>query len=321
MESWNKIDGLQRLLSRMHPSHDRFSFIKNELSLAERGAAGEWRLEKQLSRLLWNPPLEIFPNVNLQLDGVHIQMDFLIATAGCLYVIESKNISGDLHFDPDTEEFHRIDNDGQRTNLKNPKYQLLGNIRFLRKWLHANGFQIPIKGVVCLTSLSSVIRTKPTAFPLLKLEQIVEYLTSLHEQTSKSYLSDQQFNALCELLISANSPYIFNNLCEKYSISYTDLRKGLICPACSKLTVSRSRGTWHCLACGHMDKEMHLDAIREYFLYTREPLTNQRFREFCKLDSSDAANKLLRSSGLTSNGINRYRSYTCPEAVWIFYKN
>jgi hypothetical protein len=89
--------------------------------------------------------------------------------------------------------------------------------------------------------------------------------------------------------------YLFKN----YGIQRSELLTGVRCPSyTSLLPLIRDKQKWYCPSCHKFSKDAHIKALKDYFLLFDTKITNQQFREFAHLKSSDTAKRLLLSANL-----------------------
>ncbi|WP_084243875.1 nuclease-related domain-containing protein [Planomicrobium okeanokoites] len=87
-------------------------------------------------------------DVSLEMGDWKIQMDGLLLTERCAIIMDSKNISGKIHFDEQTGEFYRFDDDNVKNVMKDPRIQLNKNIRFLAAWFELKKIKLPVSGLI-----------------------------------------------------------------------------------------------------------------------------------------------------------------------------
>ena len=112
-------------------------------------------------------PYKVYSDIRLHLGEWKVQIDCLVLTDRCCIVIESKNMSGDLYFESDSEEFYKVNQDGEEIPYPNPYYQLLRHIRFMKEFLHQINPEIKVTGSVFMTAKSSRIRKNQLNTPYL----------------------------------------------------------------------------------------------------------------------------------------------------------
>ena len=63
-------------------------------------------------------PFKVYSDIRMHLGEWKVQIDCLVLTDRCCIVIESKNMSGDLYFESDSEEFYKVNRDGEEILIR-----------------------------------------------------------------------------------------------------------------------------------------------------------------------------------------------------------
>ena len=109
-------------------------------------------------------------------------------------------------------------------------------------------------------------------------------------------------------MLKAHTPHI-PKLLESYHISTDDLVKGIQCPNCMAIPMTRKWGKWLCGRCSFISRDAHVRALRDYALLIKPTITNRDFREFSQLESTSVAAKLLSDLNLPYTGSTKDRVY------------
>lgn len=296
----------QYLLDRLHPTNKTYTVVAENLRLLQAGQRGEERLLHQLSTRRDGFALH---NVCLELGAEKVQIDCLFITSSLCLVLESKNISGALYFDPDTDEFYRVDNEGSTTFFPNPYYQLTRHIRFMEQWLRLNKIHIPVTGAVILTSKSVTLRNNPNKLPIYKLDSLTDRINNISSRY-RNTLNDAQLHELREKILQSHRPYTQNYLLEYYGLSVEDIIKGIVCSQCRTSSLNRGKRSWVCPKCNFKTQSGLQQAVEQYLLLVKPTITNKEFREFFGVESMKTANKLLSNLKLQKHGEKKNRSYS-----------
>ena len=131
LELLSKVESLERLLARLPEFHANRSYVEMQLHRAAAGVRGEARIRRKFTEFYVEEAFDVIWNISLNLGQWRVQMDGLLLTEKCAVVIESKNISGKLHYNQLTEEFFRLNSENEKTVMENPAIQLKKNTRFL----------------------------------------------------------------------------------------------------------------------------------------------------------------------------------------------
>ncbi|MFF2752152.1 nuclease-related domain-containing protein [Psychrobacillus sp. NPDC058041] len=277
-------------------------FIQDEIRKIVAGERGENRLVQKLAELRLAGPVKIFPNVSLAIGEWKVQIDCLIVTDRCFIVLESKNYSGDLYVDLETEEFYKITEEGIEISLPNPYFQLMKHIRFIKDYFGKDVPNLKVTGAVLMTAKSGRIRRKPPHYPFYKLESVNEKVIHMYNHSNSLQLSTEQLQTIEQIIQTEQTPFTYPPLCEHYHISPKVLIPGVECPHCGVLGMKRFTTTWTCLACKKNDRYAHISAVNDYFSLIKMEITNKEFRKFCGLESIYSASRMLNSMNLESYG-------------------
>lgn len=303
-----RAEGLERLINRLPAEHQSQSYLQKELHRTASGARGEHRIEARFNEFYLDEDYSVMWNVQLQLGNWPIQMDGLLLTKRCAIVIESKNISGKIHFNEKTGEFYRFDEDSVKTFMEDPQIQLRKNVRFLSIWFKKHKIPLPVQGLIVFTAKKCEFISKPARTLICKTYQMPEMLLKIHEAHPPT-AANLPLLKIKNMLLSSQTPFVEIPLCQRYFIHPRELKAGVFCRNCQSLTMFRTKRSWHCHSCRHQDLLAHEFALQEYFSLIDTTITNERFREFCGLDSRHVAGRLLSQFDLQTTGESKARCY------------
>lgn len=306
-------ESLERLLYRLPADHPQRKFLEVEHYRKAAGTRGENRLKRKFVEFDLEESYQFLRNINLSIGAWRVQMDALLLTARGAIVIESKNISGRLHFDEATGEFSRTDAEGKRTIMEDPTIQLNKHMRFLRKFFKLHCLDLPVDGLVVFTPKQCEFLSKPKTTYVCKTYQIIDYLYRIL-QTFPQKVVRQDLSEIEKLLQHQQTPFKHTPLCQKYFIEASDLVTGILCTNCKKHSMIRKQKTgWICSKCHVADEHAVHYAVQEYFSLIHDQLNNKRLREFCNLNSTSAASRILASFDFEITGSLKNRTYTMKQ--------
>lgn len=156
-----KIQKLEALLRRIPENHPKRQEIKGELAKSLAGYKGELSLDYYLNFL---PPQEYCIIHDLRLPNTSgtnfFQMDILLLSQTFFLILEVKNISGTLAFDPEFDQLIWTNHTtGTETALPDPIRQVTQQQYQLWEWLIQKNYQkIPIETLVVLANSNTVIK-------------------------------------------------------------------------------------------------------------------------------------------------------------------
>ncbi|ANU12155.1 nuclease [Planococcus antarcticus DSM 14505] len=301
-------EALALLLARLDHQHPQRPFLERELHWKTAGKRGEERIRKKFNEFYQEEEFHTLWNVNLKIDNWFVQMDGLLLTEHCAIIIESKNISGQLHFDEKTGEFFRVNPTGEKTVMENPKIQLNKHIRFLTHFFKMKKINLSVAGLIVFTAKDCEFISKPHGVSICKTYQMIEYLLEIL-QAFPLEAENIKLSKIKKLILTNQTPYKQAPLCTYYFIDPKDLNPGVYCPNCKILTMQRAKRNWICTECGVRNASAHILAIQEYLTFVETNITNQKLREFCGFESRAVATRLLSQLDLKRIGKSKAYSY------------
>lgn len=312
MERLTENEALETLLLRLADEHPQRNFLETRLYRTASGERGEARMRLRFKEFWIDGDFTALWDISLALDDWKVQLDGLLLTERCALVNESKNISGEIHFNESTGEFYRIISSNEKTVMEDPRVQLGKHIRFLTRWFAKHHIPLPVSGLSVFTSTQCEFISKPRSANVCKTYQMPDYLVNLW-QSHPPQTAKLNITKVSKLLLANQSPFKRQPLCRQYTINPADLRPGVMCRVCRALSMNRTQRTWICTRCGVRDSTAHIYAAREYFTLIDETLTNRQFRKFCHLESRATAWRLLNNLNLHSTGESKSFAYHLPK--------
>ncbi|WP_258759445.1 nuclease-related domain-containing protein [Cytobacillus firmus] len=309
----NFILSMNALLRRLPLSHPKRGLIESDLTKRKAGIRGEEAVDYFLKDL---PEFIILKDIRLSNgNGDFYQIDVLLLCSNFLLILEIKNISGTIYFDPAFNQLIQSKQEKERGFL-DPLIQAKRQQKELAKWLADRKIHTPIEYFVVISNPSTVIKTP--SYHKLALEKVLhashlrERIDKLKENYPEEKLTDREIRKLSRAITKKHIPANYNVL-KYYDIDIKEIITGIQCPACSRFSMKRVRGTWKCSSCHTSDKEAHIRALHDYLFLISSSITNQQFREFTQLSSSNIAKKLLTALKLPYSGEKKSRIYQIPK--------
>lgn len=305
----SETESLERLMYRLPENHPKLPFLKVEHYRTAAGKRGEERLQRKFSEFVSEDSHRFLRNVCLSLGDWKVQMDGLLLTERGAVIIESKNISGQIHFDELTDEFSRTDMEGVRTVMEDPAIQLNKHIRFLAMFFKRHKINLPVKGIVVFTSKHCEFIAKPKNIYVCKTYQLIDYLFAIL-QTFPPKVTHLNLSKVDKLLQKHQNPYKRLPLCQLYVIDPEELEAGILCTHCKKHSMlHKHKIGWVCAICNGANPCAFQQTVQEYFSLIDQQISNKQLRKFSKLESKYAASRLLATFDLEQAGALRNRTY------------
>jgi hypothetical protein len=301
-------EALECLLHRLPEEHSYRKFFEVELHRSKSGKRGEARMKRKFNEFYSPEEHYVIWNVSLAIGGWRVQMDGLLLTERCALIIESKNISGRIHFDEATGEFCRFNDDDEKTIMEDPVIQLNKHMRFLGAWFKIRNINMPIDGLVVFTPKQCEFVSKPKDKYICKTYQMVEYLHTILQNYPQKVPTHKLLSIKNEI-DNNQVPYQRIPLCEQYRLDWRELKRGVLCNKCIMYSMERKNHSWKCTKCGEKDSHAHAYAISEYFSLIDSSISNRQFRAFCLIESQSVATRLITALNLKGSGELKGRKY------------
>lgn len=307
------IRSMEVLLRRLPGTHSKRALIENDLVKRRAGFRGEEAVDyflKDLAGFL------ILKDIRLSNgNGDFYQIDVLLLCSNFLLILEIKNISGTIYFDPTFNQLIQSKQENERWFL-DPLIQAERQQKELAKWLADRKIRTPIEYLVVISNPSTVIKT--SSYHKLALEKVLhaghlrERIDKLKEKYPVEKLTVKEIRKISRAVLKQHTPANYNVL-KYYDIDIKDIITGIQCPACSRFSMKRVRGSWKCSACHTADKAAHVRALQDYLMRIASSITNHQFRKFTHVSSSNIAKKLLTGMDLPYSGEKKSRIYQIPK--------
>lgn len=300
---------IECLLKRISSNHKQHGYLENQLHRATAGIRGEGKMVKKFKEFSYDGNYLPVWDLNMKLGEWVVQIDGLLLTDRCAIVLDSKNVSGEIHYDPVNEEYYKKTMPGgEILTMDNPVFQLKKHIHFVRKWFSLHHINLPVTGLIVYTANNCVFNAKPPDALICKTYQMNQYLYRI--------LRDSPLTAVsCPIedikkLIAANQvPFKLTPLSEFYKIDQRDVKTGVYCSKCFSYRMQRVKKSWICAACGNKDAAADRLAVQEYFSLIDRELTNRKFREFSGIVEPAAVWRILAKYDLEVSGERKMRVY------------
>ncbi|MDQ0154209.1 NERD domain-containing protein [Robertmurraya andreesenii] len=304
-----KLEALSLRISDLHPKAPE---VTQDLIRQKSGYKGERAVAYYLDFL---PEKETFIFHNLRLPTVkhHFQIDFLALTRHAAFILECKNIFGELFFDSSFNQLIRTANN-QEEGFPDPVSQVKWHQKQLHHWLeHHNLGHLPIHPLVVMSNPTAILKKSPNdreiTKTVVKIQNLIERMEEIESRNTQEILELKDMRKLSKTLLRVHTPEDIDIL-KYYGINKSEITTGVQCPECKQFAMVRCKRKWFCEKCLSYSRDAHEKAIEDYFLLIDSFITNQKFREFTHLPSIFTANRLLNSMNLAPSGTNKGRSYS-----------
>ncbi|WP_233569547.1 nuclease-related domain-containing protein [Planomicrobium sp. Y74] len=310
VEGLSKVEALESLLRRLPKNHPDREFLEIRLYRASAGMRGESKMINKFKEFYIEEDYQQVWDLNMEIGNWVVQMDGLLLTNRCAIILESKNISDEIHFDAANDEFYKKTfKEGNKITLENPVIQLKKHIRFLERWFKTHKINLPVTGLIIFTANNCDFHAKPPGAFICKTYQMNEYLYHILEKYPQE-ASSHKINRIKKMILANQIPFKKSPLSEFYHIDPKDIKTGIYCRDCKSFSMRRWHKTWQCSSCGFKDSGAAQFAVLEYFALISTRITNKQLRDFCHIESTHAARRILLNPNLIAAGDLKSRSYS-----------
>ena len=294
---------LEALLRRLPPDHEKRKWIEKDLQKIVVGFRGEQSLDYYLNFLEHDTYL-IFHDVRLPIHNHHFQMDSLIISSHFIFILEIKNLYGKITFDPQFNQLIRDYNDVKEV-FPDPVIQVENHKQQLRKWLHQYNFTVPIYTSVVISNPKTIIQANTAnqdyLQKIIRSTNIVSTITKTAKKHPNPVLSDKDLRKITRLVLKQHA-HLHKNELKKYQLTEEELLRGVRCPKCDHIPLTKKGKLWICCQCSYQGTDAIIHSLFDYYLIVRPTITNAQLRKFFELSSTSISAKLLSSLKLPRTG-------------------
>lgn len=291
-----EITKLEAVIPRLPQAHIT-KRLEKELANCRKGYEGEQKVDRYTALLKNN--FTILHDVYLHNYGSSFQIDTLLIGPHCIFVIETKDLSGTLLFNFNTNQFIRKYNNKEES-FRNPIIQATTNKLQLMEWL-SNRYinDIPIYPLVAVADPRTIIKVIPEyqdiSNTIMHGENIPHQIMKIDEELAGG---TKQLHSKIGTLILQECATFDLDLSKEHGVIPKSILGGVQCPSCKTFGMKRKHSNWNCAHCKHTSRNAHLRALADYFLLVKPWITNKECRQFLRLESRSVATRILTASGL-----------------------
>lgn len=235
--------------------------IENEIKLLEAGLYGENQIIFELKNS--HIPMVILHDVYFEYEGLSAQIDFLIVTKGYVFVIECKNLVGNITID-NTGSFTRVFDYGRfkkKEGIYSPITQnqrhmelikqkvITKQTNILAKKIAEKTFEENFKSVVVLANSKTVLNAKfaPKEIKnsVIRADQLIEFIKK--SNAGSEMRSEKAMLELAESYLQAHIEKVkdYTEKYNQYLIQEATAEEKLMCPKCGAEMIKRvaTKGT------------------------------------------------------------------------------
>lgn len=274
---------------------DKKKLIEQDIRLLEYGIKGEDNVEFELSNSFI--PILILKDLKLQYDELTAQIDFLVITRKCIFVIECKNMFGDIEVNKNGDFIRTTVYEGRkkREGIYSPVTQnrrhldVLKAIRkndkgnVLLKMMFEKYFDENYKSIIVLANPKTVLDVSKAerriSDQIIRSDRLISYIKEINSKSKLDPNSDKHMYELAETFLGHHKPAI-TDYTSRYldnSASYT-AEKDVSSHACDEsandgdLGPSSEESPLYTELKSYRLKKSREENVKAYFIFTNAQL-------------------------------------------------
>lgn len=208
----NKIKVLENKLKNVKSKQEK-SYLYEEIQKYKYGIQGENKILYELKNS--HIPMYILHDINLEYKDYKAQIDFIILTKKNYYIIECKNLYGNISID-NKGNFYRINNKN-KVGIYNPITQLDRHINIIRRYVEDRNnfigklivkkiFDSMYHGIVVLANDNTVVEDKyapkTVKNKVIRADKLIEYIKYIEKNTDSYASSEKDIISSCNNILA-----------------------------------------------------------------------------------------------------------------------
>lgn len=300
---------LEKLIIRLPNNHPKYEYINKKYHQLQAGFAGELYVDRLLHEISYPQGIRVLKDVSLEVNPhFQIQIDTLIISPNQIFLLEIKNYAGTVHFDELSGKTTKISYQGDVDKYDCIIHQLDRTTFGFQTWLQKQGISTSILPILVMANSQTDIPVFPETVSLKYAKQLPRFIRGLLSEEKQSLQS--QFASIAHTIESKQIKWPHIPACQRYEISPSELKKGVLCSTCH-VPMARYRGhSWFCQVCRKKDPSALGKSIEDWFLLIDSTISNKQLRAFLKLKSSSAASVIFHGFKMQRHGNTPHTFYT-----------
>ena len=208
----NKIKVLENKLKNVKSKEEKL-YLYEEIQKYKYGIQGENKILYELKNS--HIPMYILHDINLEYKDYKAQIDFIILTKKNYYIIECKNLYGNISID-NKGNFYRINNKN-KVGIYNPITQLDRHINIIRRYIEDRNnfigklivkkiFDSMYHGIVVLANDNTVVEDKyapkTVKNKVIRADKLIEYIKYIEKNTDSYASSEKDIISSCNNILA-----------------------------------------------------------------------------------------------------------------------
>lgn len=212
--------------------------IDYDIRMLEIGLQGEKEIAYELKNA--NLGMYVLHDITIEYEDLKAQFDYIIITKGYIYLVECKNLIGNIYVDNNGQFIRKYEykNKKYTESIYSPYTQIIRNKEILKKrWINKNSkLRVAIQGkyfdtlwykpIVVLSNSKSILNIKNAPKEVrastIRVDELVNYIKKdLDKYSSDSLINKKQMEELANSFLENNTDN-FNNIVNKYKLKIED---------------------------------------------------------------------------------------------------
>lgn len=208
----NKIKVLENKLKNVKSKEEKL-YLYEEIQKYKYGIQGENKILYELKNS--HIPMYILHDINLEYKDYKAQIDFIILTKKNYYIIECKNLYGNISID-NKGNFYRINNKN-KVGIYNPITQLDRHVNIIRRYIEDKNnfigklivkkiFDSMYHGIVVLANDNTVVEDKyapkNVKNKVIRADKLIEYIKYIEKNTDSYASSEKDIISSCNNILA-----------------------------------------------------------------------------------------------------------------------
>jgi hypothetical protein len=205
--------------------------IEREIKLASIGEFGENNIAFELRSS--SIPIYVLRDIHLEYEDLSAQLDFVVVSRKVVFIIECKNLIGDIDIDSEGNFIRNYNINGRRIRegiyspitqnqrhievLRRIKREGMGNALF--RFAFDKFFDENYKSIVVLANPKTILNAKYAKKEIrenvIRADQLVRYIREVNEKSKAAAFSDKDMKKFAEGLLALHTP-IKSDYAKKY---------------------------------------------------------------------------------------------------------
>ncbi|GIO25253.1 nuclease-related domain-containing protein [Oceanobacillus sp. J11TS1] len=297
-----KLISYEVLLDRLPKNHRQYKIVLADYKKYHRGFLGEKSVDYYLSLL--KDDFTLLQDISLMVNHQRLQIDSMIITSSCIYIIEIKNLMGKLTLDTTIQQITQTTEEQKERGYQYPIHQLDIQIMKLKLWLEKYQFRnINVEGIIVISDPETILEIKGSHEEIV--EKVIHAAALPHtilekEMRNKNMNHPLQHYKMGQLITRKCEVPPFNIL-RHYDIPVEDLQSGVKCPNCGDITIYRIYLKWKCPTCHAEIKGVHKKALADYHTLISPEITVKEAGKWLHIHSRHVCKRIFNKEKYSYN--------------------